>query len=339
MKLTLDLGSRSYDIILKRGALRRAGQLTNLTGRVMLVTDDGVPQKYVKALAAQCGRAILHVLPRGEVNKTPGHVQNIHSHMLAEGFCGGDVVAALGGGAVGDVAGYAAATYMRGVGLCLFPTTVAAQAGGAVGGMWMLNLDGRKNVLGTLYQPGIVVADPDVLKTLAPRQVSSGFGSILGMGLAAAPDLLEMLEADDPLQDAERLLYTGLLCTKELVQCDEAGLGERNFLYLGHTIGNAIEAAGRFETLLHGECVALGFLPMLESRTLLRRARAIMRRHALPLKHSCPIDTVLEQLKGSPWQQDGRYAAVRVKTAGQAYVELLTYEELRLLAGGADEKN
>lgn len=333
MKLTLDLGNRSYDIILKRGVLQKAGLLTNLTGKVMLVTDDGVPKNYVKTLAGQCGQPVVHTLPAGEGAKTLETVAALHSHLLREGFGRHDCMAALGGGTVGDVAGFAAATYQHGMPLVHFPTTTTAQCDSAVGGLNNLDLDGCKNVLGAPRQPDKVVADPDLLATLPPRYFAAGLAQALKTALVASAELFEILEKEDVADNLERILYLSLLFKKGMVERDEAGAGERRLLRFGVTVGQGIEAAGRPGDFLHGEAMALGMLSMIETKTLARRAKAVMRKLGLPTKHPYNLDQLWPYIQKDATREGDAYVVTRVKTAGQGYWERITAEELSLIVG------
>lgn len=341
MKLTMDLGARSYHIIIKRGSLKNAGALGNLHRKVMVVSDSGVPKTRVNALLKQCAEGYSFVLPRGEASKSVESWQALQSALLANGFGRDDAIAALGGGMVGDVAGFAAASYLRGIEWMQFPTTTLAQLDACIGGRVSLNLDHTKNVLGALHQPGLVVVDPDALKTLTPRQYASGLAEALKIGLVGSSEvfsLLETLEPDELDAGLERLIYLCLRYVKGVVERDEAGVGERRLLGFGHTIGQGIEAAGlarsASDALLHGECVALGMLPMLESRTLERRVKAVMRKYGLPLKQPYPAEEVLRYIGRDQRRHGNSYKVVRVKTPGRGYVEDIDSEELRLMVEG-----
>ena len=334
MKLTMDLGPHSYDIVIKRGVLARAGLLANLTGRVMLVTDAGVPESYVKTLAAQCGQPVVHTLPVGKGTKTMETAQDLHRHLLQAGFCRNDTLAALGGGTVGDVAGFAASTYRHGMALLQFPTTTTAQCDSAIGGLNFLDLGDFNDMLGTLHQPAFVVVDPDLLATLPARHFASGLAQALKTALVASGDLFAILEHAVIEENIERILYLSLLCKKNIIERDEEGTDERLLLRFGHTLGQGIEAAGKPSAFLHGEAVALGLLPFVESRALARRARAVMRRLGLPLKHPYTPAQLWPYIQNDATHQEGAFIVTRVKTLGQGYLERMIEEELSLLVSG-----
>lgn len=334
MKLTMELGERSYDIIIKRGALHRAAMLANLNRKVLVLTDEGVPPQYAKAVAAQCAEAHIMAVPQGEGSKSPATWQAVLARMLELGFTRGDALAAVGGGVVGDLGGFAASTYMRGIPFFQFPTTTLAQVDSSIGGKVAINLNGVKNVVGNFYQPRLVVADPDTLQTLPPRHVANGLAEALKTALIGSTELFEILENEPIEENIERILYLCLRYKKSVVERDETEQGERKLLNFGHTIGHGIEAAEGLGGLLHGECVGLGMLPMIESRTLARRTRAIMKKLNLPTTAHYNPEQVLHHMMSDKKRDGATFTIVRVKHLGQGYLEKVDFEELSLLVKG-----
>lgn len=338
MKLSMSLGSRSYDIVLKRGSLAKASQLCNLDRKVLVVTDDGVPPQYAQTILRQCGQGHLLVVPQGEGSKSVHMWQTLLARMLQLDFGRDDAVAAVGGGVVGDLAGFAASAYMRGIDFFQFPTTTLAQVDSSIGGKVAINLEGTKNIVGAFYQPRLVVADPATLATLPRRQYASGLAEALKAGLAGSPELFEIFEKEDIDQNIERILFLSLLYKKEIVERDETEQGDRKLLNFGHTIGHGIEAACGLGTgesgLLHGECVALGMLPMLESKTLQRRTRAVMKKLGLPLRYACTPEEIIKHMQHDKKRKGDKFSVVRVKKTGEGYIETIDFEELCLLVKG-----
>ncbi|MGD9560515.1 MAG: 3-dehydroquinate synthase family protein, partial [Oscillospiraceae bacterium] len=322
-----------YNLIIKRGALARAAQLAHLNRRVMVVSDSGVPRKMVDAMLRQCPQGHCFIFPQGEASKTPEVGRALLSQLLQAGFDRHDAIVALGGGVVSDVAGYAAAGYMRGIEWLQFPTTTTAQMDACLGGKVALNLDGVKNIVGTLHHPRLVVADPNALKSLPQRHFTAGLAEALKVALLGDGDLFGLLETGNIAENLERILFLALQYKKNLVEGDVLDQGPRRLLNFGHTIGYGLEAAGR-GALLHGECVALGMLPMIESRALLRRTRAVMKKLGLPLKHHMDPDTVLRYIALGKNREDTRYTVARVKALGQGYLETVDFDELALLVKG-----
>lgn len=335
MKLTMNLGSRSYDIILKDGSLAKIGQLCNLNRKVLVVTDTGVPEQYAKTVLSQCEEGHLFVVPQGENSKSPHMWQAILARMLELDFGRKDAVLAVGGGVVGDLAGFVASTYMRGVDFFQVPTTTLSQVDSSIGGKVAINLAGTKNIVGSFYQPRLVVVDPETLQTLPKRHYMNGLAEALKAGLAGSPTLFEILEAENIDDNIEAILYHSLLYKKLVVEEDETEQGKRMELNLGHTIGHGIEAAcglGNGEKgLLHGECVALGMIPMIETKTLQKRTIATLKKMGLPIKCPCSAEEIIQYMKHDKKREKDQVTIVKVKTIGQAYLEKVDFEELGLL--------
>ena len=182
-KITVDLGKNSYDILLESGCLDRAGELLDLRRKVLVVTDTGVPAEYAERIASAALAAETVCIPQGESSKNFDHFRLLMSRMLSFGMDRGDCVAAVGGGVVGDLAGFAAACWMRGIDFYNIPTTVLSQVDSSVGGKTAIDLDGVKNIVGAFWQPRRVLIDPRTLSTLPRRQVANGLAEAVKMAL------------------------------------------------------------------------------------------------------------------------------------------------------------
>ena len=241
-----------YDITLERGALTRFA----LDRRALVVTDDGVPPEYAKAVAAGCKSAETVTVPQGEGSKCFDTLTLILKRLTAGGYTRSDCVIAVGGGVAGDLAGFAAACYMRGIDFYNCPTTLLSQVDSSIGGKTAIDFEGYKNIVGAFHQPKAVVIDPDVLKTLSKRQFACGMAESVKMALTCDKELFELIEAG---ADVDTVIERSLLIKKSVVEKDEREAGLRRVLNFGHTAAHAIEAESG---LYHGECVALGMIPM-----------------------------------------------------------------------------
>ncbi len=333
MKQTINLGHRNYDIIIKSGVLKKISSLADLSGKVAVITDDGIPKRYVKTVMNQCQNPFLITIPQGELSKNIDTWKHIVSLLLQEGFSSKDTIIALGGGMVGNLAGFVACTYMHGVSFIHIPTTTS-QIIGAIGGEISLNLNGTKNILGIIHHPSIVIADPTLLKTLPPRHYASGLAEALKIALLFDENLFSILEHDDISENIEKILYLSILHKKRLIEQDESDKHQQMLLHFGHLIGNGIESASDSPILLHGECTALGMLPLIESKTLLRRTRAVMRRLALPLKYACDVKDVWQYILHDKTKDEDSFNVARVKTLAHGYLETISSQELWFLLSG-----
>ena len=262
-KLTMNLGERSYDIIVKRGSLENLYQFARLDRRVAVVTDSGVPAQYAQMVADQCKDAAIITVPQGEASKSFKILETVLRQMLDFGMGRGDLVVAVGGGVVGDLAGFAAATLLRGVDLIQIPTTLLSQVDSSIGGKTGVDFDSYKNMVGAFKMPRLVYMNLSVLKTLEERQFYSGFAEVMKSALIKDALFYEWLIENmyeicerEPATLEEMVIRTCSI-KKMVVEKDPTEQGDRALLNLGHTIGHAIEKYKNFE-LYHGECVALG---------------------------------------------------------------------------------
>ncbi len=336
MIIPVRLGESSYEIEISRGAIDRAAEkILREDRRICVVTDSGVPKEYADKLLASLGEgAILHVIPAGEENKNFDTLQGVLRTMLAAGFTRSDAVVALGGGVVGDLAGFAAATYMRGIDFYNIPTTLLAQVDSSVGGKTAVDLDGYKNMIGAFWQPRAVFIDPDLLTALPRRHISNGLCEALKMGATSDPALFELFEKGDVLTSPdliEEIIVRAVTAKRDVVEIDEREGGLRKVLNFGHTLGHAIETSTGL-SLLHGECVALGIPPMCTDNALRQRLCRALGNIGLPTDASEYIkdkNAVLEALshdkKGT---SGGKISAVLLHNIGEFEFVKLTPDEL-----------
>jgi len=285
--LHMDLGADSYDIIIERGALQRTGELLDLNRKVLVLTDDGVPAEYARTVANRAEKGFVFTVPQGEDSKGIPTFSSVLSEMLKLGFSRKDAVVAVGGGVVGDLAGFVASAYMRGIDFYNIPTTVLSQVDSSIGGKTAVNLDGIKNIVGAFYQPKRVIVDLDLLSTLPDRQISNGLAEAVKMSLTSDAELFELFEKGNITDSMDEIITRSLMIKKNVVEQDEKEQGLRKILNFGHTIGHGVESFERLNGLYHGECVALGMIPMVSDEL---RPRLIKVLKSLNLPTSVKLD-------------------------------------------------
>ena len=270
--LTVSLGERSYPIHVGDGLLRRVGELLSpvVSRRAIIVTNPVVAQHHLSllqtALSAIAIDTEVVVVPDGEAHKDWATLYAIHTRLLELGAERSTALIALGGGVIGDLAGFAAATYQRGVPLVQVPTTLLAQVDSSVGGKTAVNHPLGKNMIGAFYQPRAVISDTATLSTLPDREYRAGIGEVIKCGAVRDLGLFEWLEANmDRLlaRDPEAITHAVIESCRikaEIVAADERETGVRALLNFGHTFGHAIEAGAGYGTWLHGEAVAAGMV-------------------------------------------------------------------------------
>jgi 3-dehydroquinate synthase len=337
--LRVELGSRSYPILIGEGLLgERAVFEQHLRARDLLVVSNTVVAPlYLDGLEASLRprRAVAAIIPDGESHKTLANVARILDVLVANRFGRDCAVVALGGGVVGDMAGFAAATYQRGVAFAQVPTTLLAQVDSSVGGKTGVNHPGGKNLIGAFHQPVAVVADTRTLTTLPPRELRAGLAEVIKYGLICDAGFFAWLEAHiDALLagDAGALAHVirrSCEIKAEIVGRDEREQGDRALLNLGHTFGHAVEAATGYTQWLHGEAIGAGLVMAArmsrESGQLtaaeLERVTRLVARTGLPTQVANVAPQVaLEHMRMDKKVQAGRIRLVLLRGIGSAFV-------------------
>ena len=256
--------SKSYDVLVGRGLLRTAGtHIAAVTGSACaaVISDDCVFRLYGEALCASLEaaglRTVHHVFPRGEGSKNLLEYAKILNFLAENRVTRSDVLVALGGGVTGDLGGFAAATYLRGISFVQLPTTLLAAVDSSVGGKTAVDLPAGKNLAGAFYQPDLVLCDLDTLDTLPRETFLDGCAEVIKYGVLGSRTLFDTLAEIPSGETLEAVVAACVEQKRDIVQCDEFDRGMRQLLNLGHTFGHAVEASSRF-TLSHGKAVSIG---------------------------------------------------------------------------------
>ena len=311
-----------YNIYLERGAIKKAAEYLNLDRNVLIVTDSGVPREYAETVAVQCKESIITVFPEGEASKNFDTYKSILEALVQGDFTRTDCVVAVGGGVTGDMAGFAAATFMRGIDFYNIPTTVLSQVDSSVGGKTAIDFGGYKNIVGAFHQPQAVIIDPETLKTLPQRQISNGLAEAVKMALTFDSNLFELFENGYTENDIDTIIKCSVELKRDVVEQDEKEAGVRRVLNFGHTVGHAIES--NTPSLYHGECVALGMLPMCSDKV---RARLIpvLKNLNLPVTIDTDTDKIIETMRHDKKMAGDMISVVRVENAGSFEIHKLEF--------------
>jgi len=339
--LTVALGERSYPIHVGDGLLQRAGELLSplASRRAIIVTNPVIAQHHLSRLQGALSVAGLAseviVVPDGEAHKDWTTLYAVHTRLLEMKAERSTLLIALGGGVVGDLAGFAAATYQRGIPLVQVPTTLLAQVDSSVGGKTAINHPLGKNMIGAFYQPRAVISDTATLATLPDREYRAGIAEVIKYGVIRDLALFEWFEANmerllarDP-QAITHAVVESCRIKAEIVAADERETGERALLNFGHTFGHAIETATGYGTWLHGEAVAAGMvlasrLSVLASGLPSREAERVVqlvRRAGLPIEPpSLELTTWLESMARDKKVESGAVRFVLLESLGRAAI-------------------
>ena len=317
-RVPVTLGSRSYQIAVGSGLLKQLGELCGellLSRRVMIVTNPVVGRLYGAKAAASLRRAGFQVgiaeVPAGERAKSLRQAASLYRALLHNRMDRRSAVVALGGGVIGDLAGFAAATFLRGIPLIHVPTTLLAQVDSSVGGKVAVNLPAGKNLVGVFHQPSLVVTDVQTLKSLPSRQIRAGLAEVIKYGMIADRELFAYIETHlDSILRAEEEPMTHLVTRScaikaDIVEQDEREEGIRAILNFGHTLGHALETVAGYQRLLHGEAIAIGMVvaTMLSvnrglcEREDLNRLRTLLVRIGLPVMASATTASLLQTMR------------------------------------------
>ena len=348
ISVPVSLGARSYDVLIGPGLIGQAAALMAErfpTSRVAIVTDETVARHHLAPLQAGFGPRCLGVVivPAGEATKNFATLAHVAEKLLESGLERGDLVVALGGGVIGDLAGFAAAIIRRGVRFVQMPTTLLAQVDSSVGGKTGINTTQGKNLAGAFHQPVLVLADTDVLSTLPPRQLRAGYAEAVKYGLLGDRTFYERLEAravrlfGNDRAELTHAIETSVRGKAGVVARDERETGERMLLNFGHTFGHALEAwAGYSDRLLHGEAVAIGIAQAfryseqqgLAPHGVAARVEAHLKAVGLPTRVSDiagsarpTVDALMALMAQDKKVQAGKLTFILVNDIGRAFVE------------------
>lgn len=328
MEIQIHTRQRDYPIIIGDGVLKTAGELIRPDGRVFIISDSGVPEIWKETLSEQLGYPDIYVFEQGEMSKCMSEYEKMLTWLAEKKASRKDMIAALGGGVTGDMAGFAAATYMRGIRYINIPTTALSQIDSGIGGKTAIDLGGIKNIVGAFWQPSMVLIDTSTLSTLPARHLANGLAEAVKAGLIRDPDLFGIFEGDDYADRLEEIIYRSLLVKKTIVEEDENETSVRKLLNFGHTIGHAYESYfdGRY---LHGECVAMGMMKMIASEDLRQRLRAVLERLGLPSECEADPDRLMQLIMNDKKASGTSVDTVQVDRVGQGYIVTRDLEDMR----------
>ena len=327
MKLNVDLQNHSYPIYIERNTIQKVHEYIPVTRKIAIITDTGVPEKWVNIVKEQCPDSFICTIPQGEPSKCFDQYKNLLEEMISHNMSRKDAIIAVGGGVVGDLAGFVAASYMRGIDFYNIPTTVLSQVDSSVGGKVAIDMGSYKNIVGAFWQPKTVIIDPNVLSTLSLRQQHNGLCEALKMGLILDDHLVSLFEQETI--DIDAIITRSIELKRDVVQQDERESNLRKILNFGHTIGHAIESAYGLNTYLHGECVAMGMLFFIEDKTLKQRVLNIYKKLGLPQVPNYDTSTLLEYVTHDKKNSHSTVSTILVEQSGSYIIKELSFKEIQ----------
>lgn len=337
MELKVNLDKNSYPIYIESGILEKAEQYITQVfrgKRIMIISDDHVfplyGQKLIQALPSfACSHLVL---PHGEMTKSFKTLPLIYTAMLENQITRSDLVIALGGGVIGDLAGFAASSFLRGVKLVQIPTSLLAQVDSSVGGKVAVDLPQGKNLVGAFYHPKLVLIDPDVLDTLPERYITDGMGEVIKYGCIRDAALFETLNSRHSFEDLKdqlsSIIYRCVDIKRVVVENDQFDTGERMLLNFGHTLAHTIEQYYHYERESHGEAVAIGMyqITRLSEKAGLtapgeaERIQSVLNTYGLPFQCGLPVSDLTDAIKLDKKNLDNHLNVVLLHSIGDSYV-------------------
>lgn len=342
MELKVNLEENSYPIIIEKGSIKNISKhlKDKFKGKKIAIISDnivyGIYGDLIKEeLEAEGYTAKAIVIPAGEKSKSFSTLPAVYNELLEFKLTRTDIILALGGGVVGDLAGFVASTYLRGVPFIQIPTTLLAQVDSSVGGKVGVDLEKGKNLVGGFYHPKLVIIDPEVLNTLSDRIFKDGLAEVIKYGCIKDKDLFDKLKAYKDkkalIEDIEEIIYTCCDIKRKVVEEDEKDTGERMLLNFGHTLGHAIEQYYKYERYTHGEGVAIGMYQIMKSayskglvpESVAEEIKDILIKYDLPYSLDGEnIDELINVIKLDKKNINNSLSLILLKEIGESYIYL-----------------
>ena len=341
-KLTVNVDT-PYDIIIEKGIIENCGEyIRKVSGakKVCVVTDTNVKPLYFSAvessLAEQGFEVHRVVYAAGEQSKTADTVLEIVNYMAQHEFTRNDLVVALGGGVCGDMAGFAAAIFLRGIDFVQIPTSLLAQVDSSVGGKTAVDLPTGKNLCGAFHQPRLVLIDSNTLDTLTPHFFADGMAEAIKMGCIKSASLFEKLETEDAKSVIDDIIYECVSLKAGVVERDEKEHGERALLNFGHTAGHAIEKLHNFTTISHGEAVGIGMLIASEAGEkngiteagTADRIKLVLEKFGLPTADDNSLCDIINAMSADKKRTGSGIKFVFISKIGDGFINPIAYENI-----------
>ena len=349
MNVSVPIPGHSYDIVIERGGLNQVGDwLRTLWGdkKVAIISDNRVAKLYASIVEKSLEKAGFQVVRfeflQGEASKNLTTVSKVYDFLATQGMTRSDGIVALGGGVVGDLAGFAASTYMRGISFVQIPTSLTAQVDSSIGGKTGVNTALAKNMVGTFAQPDGVFIDPEVLSTLGQRELIEGMGEVIKYGMIRDEKLFTLLEQhtlETVSEVMDEIVPTCIDIKRDVVEHDEFDTGERMILNFGHTLGHAVESYYHYETYTHGSAVAAGMCMMTKATCtpeLYVRLCDCVKAYDLPTEVDAPVAELVPLCGNDKKRASASLRFIVCETIGKAEIRSMPFTEFAAWMGGVD---
>lgn len=334
---------RSYEIHIERGIIKKCGEIIKPLargGKAMIISDSNVFPIYgdvVSSSLKESGFEVYsHIFPAGEKSKKLSTIAQMYDSLADNGFSRRDFIVALGGGVTGDMAGFAASTYQRGIDFVQIPTSLLSQVDSSVGSKTGVDIEQGKNLVGSFWSPSVVIIDPDTLNTLTPEFLADGMAEVIKYGCIKSLPLFEKLENQNAADIIEEIIYDCVSIKRDVVERDEHEAGERMLLNFGHTLGHSIEKAYGYTGITHGQAVGIGMVLMTrasESAGITepgstKRIEELLKKYKLPVSDPTSLKTLTDGALGDKKASGDSINVVVLNKIGDSFTKKLKKAEL-----------
>ena len=345
---------RSYDILIGHDILDSAGEyIRPLTKalRAVIVSDTNVAPLYAQRVKESLEKngfeTSLFIFEAGEASKRLSTVERMYTHCFENSITRTDIIVALGGGVTGDMAGFAAASYLRGIDFIQIPTSLLSQVDSSVGGKTGVDLPSGKNLVGAFWQPSLVLIDPETLKTLPEKFFRDGLGEVVKYGCIRSRSLFERLENENAADIIDDIIFECISIKRDVVQNDERDTGERAILNFGHTFGHALEKLGGYTELTHGEAVAAGSAILtrltegkgITEKGTSQRIEALLKKYGLPTDSERQLSEIIAAARGDKKSTGKSINFVFLRSIGECFTQKLPINETESFFSGSSGSN
>lgn len=347
MKIINVRTSRPYDVIIERDSLKKSGHLISdiiKSKKAVIITDDTVNKLYsgtlLNSLSENGIEASVFVFPHGEQSKNLTVLGKIFDFLCEKRITRSDFLIALGGGVVGDITGFAAASFLRGIEFIQIPTTLLAQVDSSVGGKTAIDIAGGKNLVGAFKQPALVICDSDTLHTLPQEELSCGMAEVIKYGMIRNEKLFEITETHNISnihKVMDEIVYTCIDIKRNIVENDEFDKGERMILNFGHTLGHAIEGWHNYKNYTHGMGVAVGMCMITErfcTPKITERLKKCIESYKLPISTEAPLNELLPYCSTDKKCESDSISYIVCEKIGSAEIRRVSVSEFEKLMEG-----
>ncbi|MEC9484690.1 MAG: 3-dehydroquinate synthase [Candidatus Izemoplasma sp.] len=317
----------TYTVYIEHDLLSNITPYLPKTSNYILISDDNIPKVYYETIHKQLSIKHSYFFKAGEQSKSLPVVQDIIEQMIEDGVTKDYVLIALGGGVVGDLAGFIASVYLRGIDYVQIPTTLLAQVDSSVGGKTAVNSPTMKNAIGAYKHPKKVLIDPKTLNTLENRHFNNGMAEIIKYGLISDSKLFHRLNTNNIINIIDEIIATCVAIKARIVYLDEKDQGVRQLLNYGHTIGHAIEQYSEYE-LLHGESIAIAMHMLAKDKPFEESLTQLLRHYNLPLDYSYKKDAILKAIKTDKKVYNDHLNMILVDEVGNGYIKTIKLTEI-----------